>query len=55
MFDINGNFIKRYERVTDAIVDTGLTMVVPWCKGRVKSTKGYVFRYGRSDDVDKTI
>lgn len=45
MFDCDGNFIKRFERVTDAIRETKMTMIVPCCKGRVTSTKGYVFKY----------
>ena len=47
-----GVFIKRYERITEAINDPELihlklqkTMIVKCCRGKIKSTKGTHWRY----------
>ena len=48
-FDKEGNFIKEYERIIDASRETGATSssISAVCRNRnrMKSTKGYVFKY----------
>jgi hypothetical protein len=53
-FDLDGNFIKEYETLTEASNETGVTVtkICAVCKGRRKTSGGYVWKY--SDDKHQT-
>jgi hypothetical protein len=46
-YDINGNFIKRFDRVADAVKASGVTKSIIWrvLKGKRKQHKGFIYRY----------
>lgn len=46
-YDLNGNFIKEFKTIRDAIkeVDAHLSNIYACCKGKIKTCKGYIWRY----------
>lgn len=46
-YDINGNFIKTWESISNIEKDLGIlgTHISRVCKGKRKTTGGYIFKY----------
>ncbi len=51
-FDIYGNFIREYKKITDASEEMNIFIsnIVAACTGAIKQAKGYIWRY--KEDVD---
>ena len=46
-YDLNHNFIKEYDTISDAVRDNGLTpgTISRCCKGVTKSAGGFIWKY----------
>jgi hypothetical protein len=46
-FDIDNNFIKKYESIKEASLGTGCSKsrIVDVCRGRRKHTKNFIWKY----------
>ena len=44
-YDINGNLIKVWNSINEAIESTGATHISDCCKGKSKTAGGYIWRY----------
>jgi len=52
-YDLDGNFIKRHESITDAIVAVGLkpsskSAITRACSGKQKTCAGYIWKYANT-------
>lgn len=49
-FDLDGNFIQEYETITQASLDTGVSIskISAVCKGNRKTSGGYIWKYATS-------
>ena len=52
-FDLEGNFIKEYESITQASkeLNNSLNNISQCCSGRNRTSKGYIFRFKNDKDV----
>lgn len=48
-YDLDGNFIKEYNSLSEAIKQIGNTSIYACCRGKIKTAGGYVWRY--ADEV----
>ena len=57
MFDKNGNFIKEYNSIKEAIVETKImgNTIVNHCKGRIKNIKKFTWKYKYEKNNNKPI
>lgn len=48
-YDLNGNFIKTWNSIKDITITLGIkhTAIIACCKGRCKTTKGYIWKYNK--------
>ena len=55
-YDTNWNKIKEYERIADAVNETGVSSsnIISCCTGRSNSSGGYIWRY-KDDEYNKTV
>ena len=44
-YDLNGNLIKIWNSIKEAIESTGATHISDCCKGKSKTAGGYIWRY----------
>lgn len=56
-FDLNGNFIKEYESITQASkeLNNSLNNISQCCLGRSRTSKGYVFKFKNDKEILKKI
>ena len=54
-YDLDGNFIKEFESITQAEKETSIlgVNITACCKGRVRQSGGYQWRYYKQDNIDK--
>ena len=52
-FDLNGNFIKEYESITQASKELNIKIdyISSCCLGRRRKTKGYVFKFKNDKEI----
>ena len=52
-FDLNGNFIKEYESITQASKELNIKLnyISSCCLGRRRKTKGYVFKFKNDKEI----
>lgn len=53
----NGNFVKEYESLTAASVETGidLCIIIMACKGEYKTAGGYIWRYANEELTEEHL
>ena len=52
-FDLNGNFIKEYESITQASKELNIKLdyISSCCLGRRKTSKGYIFKFKNDKEI----
>lgn len=52
-FDLNGNFIKEYESITQASkeLNNSLNNISQCCLGRSRTSKGYIFKFKNYEEI----
>lgn len=52
-FDLNGNFIKEYESITQASkeLNNSLNDISQCCLGRSRTSKGYIFKFKNDKEI----
>lgn len=52
-FDLNGNFIKEYESITQASkeLNNSLNNISQCCLGRSRTSKGYIFKFKNDKEI----
>ena len=55
-FDLEGNFIKEYESITQASkeLNNSLNNISQCCLGRSKTSKGYIFKF-KNDSYENCV
>jgi hypothetical protein len=62
-YDLDGNFIKEYPSIKDAVTDTRTNYgsISSCCRGNIKTANGFIWKYNNSylkqkkDPLDKLI
>lgn len=56
MYDRNGNYIRSFDCIVNAqkFLDVRSSHIVECCKGKRKSSNGFIWRYERSDDLSES-
>jgi hypothetical protein len=53
-YDLNGNFIKEWEGIIDAVKQYGTsTNITKCCQGKLKEVCGYIWKYKHPEKVVK--
>lgn len=49
-YDLEGNFIKQWESVSDIKKELNITNIASCCKGRYKQCNGYIWKYANDNN-----
>lgn len=52
-FNKNGDFIKEWNTITEATKTTGANNIVACCKGNIRNSGGYVWRYKNIEQLEQ--
>lgn len=53
-FDLQGNFIKQYDSISEAVSTEDIRHIGACCRGKRKTAGGFIWKYANNEEQEKT-